>query len=92
MPVSEYADYLEFACAVAIAAGAKILPHFRRSIDIEDKGGKADYDPVTDLVHEARPLSPTVLARACTRLAAAIPGIAFAVEIEGGRRMLHEPA
>ena len=54
--------------------------------------GAVDYDPVTDLVHEARPLSPTVLAQACTRLAAAIPGIAFAVEIEGGRRMLHEPA
>ena len=48
MPASEYADYLEFACAVAIAAGAGILPHFRRSIDVEDKGGKADYDPVTE--------------------------------------------
>jgi histidinol phosphatase-like enzyme (inositol monophosphatase family) len=48
MPASEYADYLEFACAVAIAAGAVILPHFRQSIDVEDKGGKEDYDPVTE--------------------------------------------
>ena len=48
MPASEYADYLEFACRVAAAAGAAILPHFRQSIDVEDKGGKADYDPVTE--------------------------------------------
>ncbi|TMH69885.1 MAG: histidinol-phosphatase [Betaproteobacteria bacterium] len=48
MPASEYADYLEFAFRVAVAAGAAILPHFRRSIDVEDKGGKADYDPVTE--------------------------------------------
>ena len=47
MSASEYADYLEFACSVATAAGAAILPHFRQSIDVEDKGGKADYDPVT---------------------------------------------
>jgi Cof subfamily protein (haloacid dehalogenase superfamily) len=53
--------------------------------------GAVDYDPRTDLVHEARPLSPTVLSQVCTRLAAVVPGISFAVEIEGGRRMLHEP-
>ncbi len=54
--------------------------------------GAVDYDPVTDIVHETRPLMPEVLAEVCTRLATVIPGIAFAVEIEGGRRMLHEPA
>jgi Cof subfamily protein (haloacid dehalogenase superfamily) len=54
--------------------------------------GAVSYDPVTDTVHESRPLSPEVVAEVCTRLAAAVPGISFAVEIEGGRRMLHEPA
>jgi Cof subfamily protein (haloacid dehalogenase superfamily) len=54
--------------------------------------GAVDYDPATDIVHETRPLTPEVLAEVCTRLAAAIPGISFAVEIEGSRRMLHEPA
>ena len=48
MPASDYNEYLEFACRVASAAGAAILPHFRQSIAVEDKGGKADYDPVTE--------------------------------------------
>jgi histidinol phosphatase-like enzyme (inositol monophosphatase family) len=48
MSASEYADYLEFACTVAVAAGAAILPHFRQSIDVEDKGGVDGYDPVTE--------------------------------------------
>jgi len=48
MPASDYNEYLEFASRVASAAGAAILPHFRRSIAVEDKGGKADYDPVTE--------------------------------------------
>ena len=26
---AEYTEYLEFACRVAAAAGAEILPHFR---------------------------------------------------------------
>jgi Cof subfamily protein (haloacid dehalogenase superfamily) len=54
--------------------------------------GAVTYDPVTDTVHESRPLAPAVLAEVCTRLVTAVPGISFAVEIEGGRRMLHEPA
>jgi len=45
---TEYAEYLEFACRVAVAAGTAILPHFRSSIAVEDKGGKNDYDPVTE--------------------------------------------
>jgi Cof subfamily protein (haloacid dehalogenase superfamily) len=52
--------------------------------------GAVDYDPATDVVHETRPIPPSVLAQICTRLAAAVPGIAFAAEIEGGRRMLRE--
>ena len=48
MPAFGYEEYLEFAGRVAVAAGAAILPHFRQSIAVEDKGGKADYDPVTE--------------------------------------------
>ena len=48
MQASDYAEYLEFACCVAGAAGAAILPHFRRPIAVLDKGGKSDYDPVTE--------------------------------------------
>ena len=48
MPASDYNEYLEFAGRIASAAGAAILPHFRQSIAVEDKGGKADYDPVTE--------------------------------------------
>jgi myo-inositol-1(or 4)-monophosphatase len=42
-----YADYLEFACGLAVAAGEAILPHFREPIAVEDKGGARGYDPVT---------------------------------------------
>ena len=40
-------EYLEFACEMALAAGAAILPHFRQPIAIEDKGSVRGYDPVT---------------------------------------------
>ena len=40
-------DYAEFACAMAQAAGAAILPHFREVIDVEDKRNFMGYDPVT---------------------------------------------
>jgi len=45
---AEYTEYLEFACRVAAAAGAEILPHFREPIAVEDKGGGRGYDPVTE--------------------------------------------
>lgn len=53
--------------------------------------GAALYDPVTDTIRDARPLSPQVLAEVCARLRRALPGVAFAVEVDGGRRMRHEP-
>jgi Cof subfamily protein (haloacid dehalogenase superfamily) len=53
--------------------------------------GAVDYDPVTDTVHESRPLLPNLVTQLCTQLAVTIPGITFAVEIDGGRRMLYEP-
>ena len=64
MSHSEYADYLAFACRVAAAAGAAILPHFRRAIAVEDKGGKRDYDPVTEADRSAESLIRDEIARA----------------------------
>jgi Cof subfamily protein (haloacid dehalogenase superfamily) len=54
--------------------------------------GAVEYDPVVDAVRASRPLAPPLLSSVCTRLAASIPGIAFAAEIDDGRRMVHEPA
>jgi myo-inositol-1(or 4)-monophosphatase len=41
------AEFLDFAIRMANAAGDAILPHFRRRIEVEDKGGAGRYDPVT---------------------------------------------
>jgi len=54
--------------------------------------GAAIYDTVTDTVLDTSPMPTEVLVQVCDRLRGAIPGIAFAVEIEGGRSMLHEQA
>ncbi len=54
--------------------------------------GAVTYDPATDTVLESRPLAPDVLAEVCTKLATSVPGMAFAAEIDDGRRMVHEPA
>src|SRR5689334_21887954 len=64
MPASAYAEYLEFASGVAQTAGAAILPHFRQSIAIEDKGGKSDYDPVTEADRSAESVIRSEIARA----------------------------
>jgi Cof subfamily protein (haloacid dehalogenase superfamily) len=53
--------------------------------------GAVTYDPATDTVLESYPLAPDTLADVCTKLATAVPGIAFAAEIDDGRRMVHEP-
>lgn len=52
--------------------------------------GAAVYDPADDKILHATPLSPPVIAEACGRLRAAVPGVRFAVETDGGRMMLHE--
>jgi Cof subfamily protein (haloacid dehalogenase superfamily) len=52
--------------------------------------GAAVYDPATDTVLHSAPLSGAELADACRRLRAAIPDVSFAVEVDGGRRLLHE--
>ncbi|GAA1800667.1 HAD family phosphatase [Planosporangium flavigriseum] len=54
--------------------------------------GAAVYDPVDDKVLHSRPLEPAAIAEACARLRSAVPGVRFAVETDGGRVMLHEPA
>ena len=40
-------SYLEFAYRTALDAGATILPHFRRALDVENKDRVGGYDPVT---------------------------------------------
>ena len=47
------ADFLEFACRTALAAGTAILPHFREVIAVEDKRNFMGYDPVTIADREA---------------------------------------
>lgn len=41
------AALLEFAHELADAAGAAILPHFRRKLAVDNKAGDGGYDPVT---------------------------------------------
>ena len=53
--------------------------------------GAALYDPVSDTIRDARPLSPEALREVCARLREALPDATFAVEVDGGRRMRHEP-
>ncbi|BCJ65557.1 HAD family hydrolase [Polymorphospora rubra] len=54
--------------------------------------GAVVYDPVGDEILRADPLAPALLAEVVDRLRAEIPGVMFAVEIEDGRRMVHEAA
>ena len=58
------AEFLEFAHALAVAAGDDILPHFRVALDIEDKGSPAGYDPVTVADRAAETVIRTGIARA----------------------------
>lgn len=41
------AALLPFAHRLADAAGTAIRPHFRAELEVDDKGGKIDFDPVT---------------------------------------------
>ena len=52
--------------------------------------GAAVYDPAGDEVVHARYLAPPALAEACARLRAAVPGVRFGVERDGGRYMVYE--
>lgn len=61
MPLN--ADFLEFAVRVAVTAGEAILPHFRESIAVEDKGGARGYDPVTVADRAAEAVIRTEIAR-----------------------------
>ncbi|MGQ0659021.1 MAG: histidinol-phosphatase [Chromatiales bacterium] len=44
----ELEQYTEFACRLADAAGAQILPHFRAPLAVDNKGSAGAYDPVTE--------------------------------------------
>ena len=63
-PPAPYAQYLEFARRVAEAAGGAILPHFRETIVVEDKGSAGDYDPVTAADRAAEAVIRAEIARA----------------------------
>ena len=49
-PVSadERAEYLHFACGLAVQAGDSILAQFRRPLAVDNKKAGAGYDPVTE--------------------------------------------
>ena len=47
-PTSTATDFASFALDVARRAGEAILPHFRAPMTVDDKGGDAGYDPVTE--------------------------------------------
>jgi histidinol phosphatase-like enzyme (inositol monophosphatase family) len=64
MSTSDAAAFLEFAHDLALAAGREILPHFRVALDVEDKGGPADYDPVTVADRAAETVIRNGIARA----------------------------
>jgi histidinol phosphatase-like enzyme (inositol monophosphatase family) len=64
MSAADYAAFLEFAHRLALSAGTQILPHFRVALDIEDKGGAANYDPVTVADRAAETVIRTGIARA----------------------------
>jgi Cof subfamily protein (haloacid dehalogenase superfamily) len=54
--------------------------------------GAVLYDGRTDRVSRSWPVPAGAAAEVCRRLRAAIPSVAFAAEVDGGRRMLHESA
>jgi Cof subfamily protein (haloacid dehalogenase superfamily) len=54
--------------------------------------GAAIYDPDRDELLHSAPLSAADLAHACAVLREAIPDVAFAVEVDGGRSILRERA
>ncbi len=64
MTTPRNAEFLDFAHALAVAAGRDILPHFRVALDIEDKGSPAGYDPVTVADRAAETVIRTGIARA----------------------------
>jgi len=52
--------------------------------------GAAIYDPGRDAIVRAAYLAPAALSAACERLRAAVPGVVFGAERDGGRHMVHE--
>jgi myo-inositol-1(or 4)-monophosphatase len=47
MAKTDRPDFLDFTFRMAQAAGKAILPHFRATLDVANKGGARGYDPVT---------------------------------------------
>jgi Cof subfamily protein (haloacid dehalogenase superfamily) len=53
--------------------------------------GAVVYDPEVDLIRDSWSLEPAQVGEVCARLRARLPGAVFAAEVDGGRRLLHEP-
>jgi Cof subfamily protein (haloacid dehalogenase superfamily) len=53
--------------------------------------GAVVYDPDADEVLDCWPLAPAEVRDVCERLRERVPTVLFAVEVDGGRRLLHEP-
>jgi Cof subfamily protein (haloacid dehalogenase superfamily) len=70
----------------------RVYPHLPERYPAVCANGAVVYDPVADRVLIEHAIAGDVLQRNCDELRAEIPGAAFAAEVEGGRRMLHEPA
>ena len=64
MTHSSTAEFLEFALATARAAGDAILPHFRAALDVDDKSGGGNYDPVTIADRAAESVIRAAIAKA----------------------------
>jgi myo-inositol-1(or 4)-monophosphatase len=64
MTPAERDAFVEFAVTAAAAAGAAILPHFRASLIVTDKGGTHGYDPVTEADRAAESVIRTAIAQA----------------------------
>ena len=64
MDATTHDAMLSFALSTAEAAGKAILPHFRATLDVQDKGGAKGYDPVTVADHAAEAIIRTKIARA----------------------------
>src|SRR5436190_1303115 len=64
MTPEERDAFVDFAVTAAAAAGAAILPHFRASITVTDKGGARGYDPVTEADRAAESVIRTAIAQA----------------------------
>jgi myo-inositol-1(or 4)-monophosphatase len=64
MPIRAPRAFLDFAHTLADLSARAILPHFRRPLAVENKGGRAGFDPVTAADRAAEQAMRKAIARA----------------------------